>query len=324
MSRLRLLLALGAIVALGLTTAGTPAHAQTYPAKPVTLIVPWPAGGSSDLALRALADAAQKHLGQQIVIENKPGASGTLGPAQMAATAKPDGYTISQIPITVFRLPFITKTTFDPTKDFTYIAGLTGYTFGVVVNSKSPWKTFQELIDYAKANPGKVKYGTPGSGTSLHIGMEQIAKQVGVKWTQVPFKGAAETNAALLGGHVDAVADSTGWGALVNSGDFRLLVVWGAERTKNWPQVPTLTELGIKLVANSPYGLAGPKGMDPKVVAVLHEAFAKAVKEPVYAEALKKFDQELAYLNTADYEKHAAQQIEEAKKLVEELGLKTN
>ena len=170
------------------------------------------------------------------------------------------------MPITVFRLPYMTKTTFDPTKDFTYIVGLTGYTFGVVVNAKSPWKTFQELVEYAKANPGKVKYGTPGTGTSLHIGMEQIAKQTGVKWTQVPFKGAAETNAALLGGHVDAVADSTGWGALVNSGDFRLLVTWGAERTKNWPDVPTLKELGINLVANSPYGLAGPKGMDPKVV----------------------------------------------------------
>jgi tripartite-type tricarboxylate transporter receptor subunit TctC len=323
MTRLKPSILFAAIAAL-LAFASAPAHAQNFPTKPVTLIVPWPAGGSSDLAMRAFADAAQKHLGQQLIIENKPGASGTLGPAQMVASAKPDGYTIAQMPITVFRLPYMTKTTYDPTKDFTYIVGLTGYTFGVVVNSKSPWKTFQELIDHAKANPGKVKYGTPGTGTSLHIGMEQIAKQTGVKWTNVPFKGAAETNAALLGSHVDAVADSTGWGALVNSGDFRLLVVWGGERTKNWPAVPTLKELGINLVANSPYGLAGPKGIDPKVVAVLHEAFAKAVKEPVYTEALKKFDQELAYLNTADYEKHAAQQIEEAKKLVEDLGLKTN
>jgi tripartite-type tricarboxylate transporter receptor subunit TctC len=228
------------------------------------------------------------------------------------------------MPITVFRLPYMTKTTFDPTKDFTYVAGLTGYTFGVVVRKDAPWKTFKELIEYAKANPDKVKYGTPGSGTSLHIGMEQIAKQAGVKWKQVPFKGAAETNAALLGGHVDAVADSTGWGALVNSGDFRLLVTWGGTRTKNWPDVPTLKELGINLVANSPYGIAGPKGMDPAVVKALHDAFAKAVQEPSYAEALKKFDQELAYLNTADYEKHAVQQIEEAKKLIEDLGLKTN
>jgi tripartite-type tricarboxylate transporter receptor subunit TctC len=301
------------------------AQAQNFPTKPVTMIVPWPAGGSTDLAMRALAEAAQKHLGQPVVVENRAGASGTLGPAQMAATARPDGYTIAQIPITVFRLPFITKVTFDPGKDFTYVVNLTGYTFGIVVKSTSPWKTFQEFIADAKANPGKIKYGTPGAGTSLHIGMEQIAKQAGgIKWTHVPFRGAAETNAALLGGHVDAVADSTGWGALVNSGDFRLLVTWGAGRTKNWPQVPNLKEAGINLIANSPYGLAGPKGMDPKVVKVLHDAFKKALDEPVYRAALEKFDQELFYLNTEDYNKHAREQIEEAKRLVDELGLKTN
>lgn len=311
-----------ATVLAGTMLAGVSAQAQNFPSKPVTFVVPWPAGGSSDLVMRALAEATQKHLGQPIVIENKAGASGTLGPAQMAASAKPDGYTVAQLPITVFRLPYITKTTFDPTKDFSYIMGLTGYTFGVVVKSSSPWKTFQELLADAKANPGKIKYGTPGAGTSLHIGMEQIAKQAGgIKWTQVPFKGAAETNAALLGGHVDAVADSTGWGALVNSGDFRLLVTWGAARTKNWPQVPVLKEVGIDLVANSPYGIGGPKGMDPKIVQVLHDAFKKGLDEPVYRAALEKFDQELFYLNTEDYNKHARQQIEEAKRLVQDLGL---
>jgi tripartite-type tricarboxylate transporter receptor subunit TctC len=181
-------LALAALAIFGpLTTA--PAQAQDFPTKPVTFIVPWPAGGSTDLAIRALADATQKHLGQPIVIDNKPGASGTLGPAQMAANAKPDGYTIAQIPITVFRLPFMTKVTFDPNKDFTYVAGLTAYTFGVVVKSDSQWKTFKDFVAYAKANPGKIKYGSPGTGTSLHIGMEQIAKRAGAKWTHLPHKG---------------------------------------------------------------------------------------------------------------------------------------
>ena len=175
---------LGALAIFGLTT-GAPAQAQDFPTKPVTFIVPWPAGGSTDLAVRALADATQKHLGQPIVIDNKPGAAGTLGPAQMAANAKPDGYTIAQIPITVFRLPFMTKVTFDPNKDFTYIAGLTAYTFGVVVKSDSQWKTFKDLVAYAKANPGKVKYGSPGTGTSLHIGMEQIAKQSGGTYNHI-------------------------------------------------------------------------------------------------------------------------------------------
>jgi tripartite-type tricarboxylate transporter receptor subunit TctC len=318
----RMLVAAAAVAAIfGLAGA---AQAQNFPTKPVTLIVPWPAGGGTDISMRALAEAAQKHLGQPIVIENRPGASGTLGPAQMAATAKPDGYTLTQIPITVFRFPFIQKVTFDPAKDFTYVIGLTGYTFGVVVKNDAPWKTFQEFLADAKANPGKIKYATPGAGTTLHITMEQIAKQQGIKWTQVPFKGQAETNAALLGGHVHAAADSTGWAALVNAGELRLLVTWGAKRTNNWPNVPTLTETGVNFVSNSPFGLAGPKGMDPKVVKVLHDAFKKALEEPTYTAALIKLDQEVAYLSTEDYNKYAQQAIEQEKRAAEELGLKTN
>jgi tripartite-type tricarboxylate transporter receptor subunit TctC len=310
--------------AIAFAMLGTAAQAQNFPTKPVTLIVPWPAGGGTDIGMRALAEAAQKHLGQPIVIENRPGASGTLGPAQMAATSKPDGYTVAQIPITVFRFPATNKTTYDPAKDFTYILGVTGYTFGVVVKADSQWKTFQDLMADAKANPGKIKYGTPGAGTSLHITMEQIAKQQGIKWVQVPFKGGAETNAAVLGGHVQAVADSSGWGPLVNSGDLRLLVTWGPERTKSWPNTPTLRETGVDMVSNSPYGIAGPKGMDPKIVKILHDAFKKGMDEPSYAAAQVKLDQEPAYLSTDDYRKYALQQIVEEKKIAEDLGLKTN
>jgi tripartite-type tricarboxylate transporter receptor subunit TctC len=298
------------------------AQAQQFPTRPVTLIVPWPAGGGTDIGMRALALATEKHLGQSIVIENRPGAAGTLGPGNMAATARPDGYTIAQFPITVFRLPFIQKTSFDPAKDFTYIIHLTGYTFGVVVKGDAPWKTFGELLDYAKANPGKLNYGTPGVGTSLHITMEQIAKQKGIKWTQVPFKGQAESMNALLGGHIDLAADSTGWAGAVNGGQARLLVTWGAERTKNWPSVPTLKETGIDMVSNSPFGIGGPKGMDPAVVKILHDAFQKGMKEKLYLDTIVKLDQEEFYLNTADYQAYAMQQIGEQKQLVEDLGLR--
>src|SRR5438552_16328863 len=236
---------LAALAAQGAT------QAQNFPARPVTFVVPWPAGGATDVALRALATATEKHLGQSIVIENRGGAGGTLGPSQMAASAKPDGYTIAQLPITVFRLPFIAKTSFDPTKDFTYVISLTGYTFGVVVRSDAPWKTFGELLADAKANPGKITYGTPGARTPRHITMEQIARQQGAKWIHVPFKGSAESTTALLGGHIDVVADSTGWGPQVNEGKFRLLVTWGATRTKNWPTAPTLRDVGIDIVSNS-------------------------------------------------------------------------
>jgi tripartite-type tricarboxylate transporter receptor subunit TctC len=310
------------VVAAGFALAASVgAQAQDFPARPVTLIVPWPAGGSTDVGMRALASAAEKHLGQSIVIENRSGGSGTLGPGQMAATARPDGYTIAQIPITVFRFPFMTKTTFDPSTDFTYIIGVSGYTFGVVVRDDAPWKSFQDLTADAKSNPGKINYGTPGAGTSLHITMEQIARQQGIKWTHVPFKGNADSMNALLGGHIHVVADSSGWAQLVNAGRFRLLVTWGVARTKNWPDVPTLREIGIDMVSNSPFGIAGPKGMDPKIVRVLHDAFKKGLEEPSYAAAVANLDQELFYLSSEDYQNFAMRQIEEARRFITELGL---
>jgi tripartite-type tricarboxylate transporter receptor subunit TctC len=311
-------------IALAATGFVTLAAAQSFPTRPVTLIVPWPAGGTTDIGMRALATATEKHLGQSIVIENRPGAGGTLGPLQMAANAKPDGYTVSQIPIPVFRVPYMTKTNFDPAKDLTYIIGLTGYTFGVVVKADAPWKNFGELLADAKANPGKINYGTPGAGTTLHITMEQIAKQEGIRWVHVPYKGSAETTNAVLGGHIHAVADSTGWGPLVNSGKLRLLVTWGATRTKNWPDVPTLKELGIDMVSNSPFGIAGPAGMEPSVVKALHDAFKKGLDEPSNLATMAQLDQEVVYLNSADYAKFIVQQMAEQKQMVEDFGLKGN
>ena len=255
------------------------------------------------------------------MIDNKPGGSGAVGPATMAASAKPDGYTISQIPITVFRLPLMQQTSWDPEKDFSYIVHLTGYTFGVTTNVDTPFKKWQDVIDYAKANPGKVTYATPGAATSLHIGMEQIAAKAGVKFTQVPFKGNAESNTAVLGNHTMLQADGTGWKPLVDAGKLRLLMIWTAERSKNWPDVPTMKELGYPFVFDSPFGIAGPKGMDPKVVAKLHDAFKKAIEEPALLETLAKYDMVANYKSTEDYRKFVTEQIEFERKVVDSLGL---
>jgi tripartite-type tricarboxylate transporter receptor subunit TctC len=301
--------------------AGHAARAEDFPSRPVVLVVPWPAGGTTDIGMRALASATEKHLNQKIVIENRPGAAGVLGPQTVAEKAAPDGYTVVQIPITVFRWPFMRRTTLDPANDFTYIIGLTGYTFGVVVRADSPWKTFKEFLAYAKANPGKINYGTPGAGTTLHITMEQIAKKEGITWTHVPFKGTAETTGALLGGHIDAVADATGWGPQVNAGTLRLLVIWSDVRSKNYPDAPTLKETGVDLVSNSPFGLAGPKGMDAKVVKILHDAFRKGSEEPAYLAQMVKLDQEQAYMSSADYRSFVDRQLVGQKALIEALGL---
>ena len=308
--------------ALLLSLISLPAMAADFPTKPVTLIVPWPPGGSTDVSFRVLAETTSKYLGQPVVIENKAGGSGTVGGATMAATAKPDGYTVSQIPITIFRLPYMMKVTWDPLKDFTYIIHLTGYTFGVVVKADSPWKTWNEFIAYAKANPNKVTYATPGAGTSLHITMETIAMRQGIKWIQVPMKGGGETTPAVLGGHVSATADSTGWAPQVDAGQLRLLVTWGNQRTKKWPDVPTLKDLGYGIVSNSPFGIAGPKGMDPKVVKILHDAFKKGMEDPAYLKILERLDMEPFYKNTEDYVKYVKEMCEEEKEIVDKLGLK--
>jgi len=308
-----------ALAAAGLLMSAG-AGAQEYPTKPITLIVPWPAGGSTDISMRAIADSASKILGQPIAVDNKAGGGGTVGPATMAAAAKPDGYTIAQIPVTVFRLPLMQQVSWDPLKDFTYIVHLTGYTFGVTTNAESQFKTWQDVVDFAKQNPGKVTYATPGTGTSLHIGMEQIAAKAGIKLTQVPFKGGAETNAAVLGQHTMLQADSTGWRPL-DAGKLRLLMVWTGARSPNYPNVPTLKELGYDMVYDSPFGIAGPKGMDPKVVARLHDAFKKALEDPAVITTLARYDMVPNYKSTADYQAFVGQTIEAERKIIDSLGL---
>ena len=295
--------------------------AQAYPAKPITMIIPWPAGGSSDIVLRAMGDSASKHLGQPFIFDNKPGASGTLGPATMAANGKPDGYTIAQMPITVMRLPLMQKVTWDTNKDFTYIVHLTGYTFGVTTKADGEFKSWDEVVKYAKDNPGKVTYGTPGAGTTLHIGMEQIAAKAGIKLTMVPFKGGAETNAAVLGGHTHLQADSTGWKPLVDAGQLRLLNLWTPVRSKNWPDTPTLKELGYPFVFDSPFGLAGPKGMYPAHVSKLHDAFKLALEDQAVIDTLRKYDMFPRYMNTADYIKSVGEVVAQEKSALELIGL---
>lgn len=312
------------VVAIFSLIAGyiSPALAQDFPSRPVTLIVPWPAGGTTDVAMRALARAAQEHLGQPIVIVNRPGASGTLGPTYVATTASADGYTITQVPQSFFTNSALRKTTFDPASDLTYVIGLTAYTFGVVVKSDAPWASFSDLLAYAKMHPGKIRFGSPGFATLPHLVMLQIAQRQGINWIHVPFKGTSETNAALLGGQVDAVADGSSWGPIVDSGKFRLLVTFGAQRSNNWPNVPTLKETGIDLIANGPYGIAGPKGMNPHVARILHNAFRAAIDDPDYVATLRKLDQHRFYMNSHDYQAFAVEQIAKQKQLMEGLGLK--
>lgn len=311
-----------ALCAAAFATTGGETIAADYPSRPITLIVPWPAGGGTDTQMRLLADIVSKDLGQPITIENKAGGAGTLGPATMAAGAKPDGYTISQMPATVYRLPFVQKTSFDPKKDFTYILQVTGYAFGVAVRNDAPWQNWEEFVAHAKANPGQVSYSSPGAGSTPHLTMEEIARHYGLKLVHVPYKGGAEQNAGLLGGHTVAAAGGTSaFSALADAGQLRMLVVWTRDRLKRFPDAPTLREIGIDKVVTSPYGLAGPAGMDPAVVKILHDAFHKAMQEPAHREFIERTGYTDDYLDTEAYEKFVMQFTDEQEKLVQELGI---
>jgi len=318
--RRSLLLAAAATAGASVAPWGA-AQAQAYPSRPVTLIVPWPAGGSTDRHLRALSAIAATHLGQPIVIENRPGAGGTLGPATMAQTAKPDGYTIAQFPLGLLRVPHMQKSTWDPLTDFTFIIGISGYTFGLTVKADSPYKTFKEYIEAARKQPGQINYGSTGTGSSPHLLMEELAGNAKVQLVHVPFKGNADLQSALLGGHVMAQSDASGWDKYVDGGQMRLLVTFGEQRTQRWPEVPTAQELGYGVVSTSPYGLAGPKGMDPAVVKTLHDAFKKAMDDPKHIEVLGQLNQAMWYRNGEDYRKWAAETFVKDKALIERLGL---
>jgi len=310
-------LVLGAAATLALPHL---ARAQAYPARPIKYICPWPAGGSTDAVIRALAQSAAKTLGQNIIVENKPGAGGMLGANELVSAA-PDGYTLSQLPHGVFRIPHMQKTTFDTLKDFTWIACLTGYTFGLVVPADSPIKTIADLVAYARANPEKFTYGSTGIGTSPHLAVEEFAQRAGVKLTHVPFKGNADNMQAILGGHTMAASDATGWAPHVESGKLRLLATYGSKRTKRWPTVPTLDELGYKTVSDSPFGVCGPKGMDPAVVRTLHDAFKKTLEDPAVLASFDKFDQTVIYMDTEQYTRFARESFAAEKATIERLGM---
>lgn len=313
---------LAALAAAGLAGAkGAAASPVAFPhQKPITLWVPWAAGGATDLALRLLAELAGAHLGQRIQIENRGGAGGTLA-MPVLQQAEPDGYTIAQIPQPVLRVPHTQAVLWDPIRDVTPIIQVSGVTFGVIVGTGGSFRSLDDLFAFARAKPGQLSIATNGVGTTPHVVLEELLTARGLRYIHVPYKGMAELQLAVESGQVMAGVSATGFAPAVDAGRLRLLATFASRRSPRWPAVPTLKDLGFNIVAMSPYGLGGPRNLPPAIVAMLHDAFKKAMFEKAFVAELAKFDQELDYLGPADYSRWLRDEYQRERLAAERMGL---
>ncbi len=300
----------------------TPAVAQArFPDRPIRLIVPWTAGGPADGGFRILGEIAGRSLGQPVVVENRAGAAGILG-AMALKEARPDGHTLSQMHMGVVRQMLLNPNPpYHPIRDLTYILQITGFVMGAVVRADAPWRSFTELLDHARANPGRLNYGTLGVGSTQHLAMERVRLERDLSWTHVPYRGTADTLRALLGGEIDFASESSGWAPMVLSGQLRLLAIYTSGRAPRFPDVPTLRELGVNVVVDSPGGLIGPRGMDPGVVQTLATAFEAAARDLRHTEFLARLDQPLLIKPGDAYRDAMAQAMEEERALMRRLNL---
>lgn len=308
------------IAAIGLGATASAFAQSAYPNRPVSLLVPFPPGSATDAIARALSVVVAKTLGQQVIVENRPGAAGTLASGIVAQSKNPDGYQIAIAPATLFKVPHLQKVPYDPLKDLTYIMGFSGYTFALVVPESSPWTTFAEFIAYAKANPGKINVGASGAGSTGHAATIKVSQKTGAELNFVPFKGGSEVLQAFVGGHINAVIDG-GWAQIEKQGKGRVLLAFTDKRMPRLPNVPTALEVGVDHVARSPIGLVGPKGMDPKVVQVIHDAFKGALSDPSYRRYLETFDLQDAYLTGEEWQALGARMWVDERKTLEMLGM---
>lgn len=300
-------------------------EAPKFPTKPITLVCQFAAGGSTDLLARALASSASKLLGQPVVVENKVGASGTIG-TDYVLKSKPDGYTLLTTSTGNFTsTPLVQKVPYDPNKDVKHIINIATHQIILVVHADSPWKTLEEFVAYVKANPGKVKYGQNSPGGTTHMAMESFRKAAGLDMKMVPFGGgASEVVAALLGKHVDvAVMHPQEAGEHAVTGTLKPLTVFAEKRIKTMPNVPTAKEKGFNVVMGVTKGISGPAGLPDDIAVKLHDTFKKVMDDPEFKAAAKKTGDldYLEYMSGADTSAFLQNMYKTMDPLIKELGL---
>jgi len=288
---------------LFLSLAASLSFAQPYPTKPINLIVTFAPGGTLDTSTRILAVKAEKFLGQPLVVSNVGGGAGSVALGQVAKK-RADGYDITSCTSTgLIRIPQLRAVPYNH-DDFVPIMHFASVQSGVVVKSDSPYKSFKDLVEYARKNPGKVTYATSGVGSPMHIAMEYVADREKIQWTHVPYAGGAPGLSAVLGGHVTAMSDSTEWLPHVKEGSLRLLVTHGERRMKSFPDVPTLRDLGYDFINETVFMIAAPKGTPAPIIKKLDEAFHKGMDDPEFVKTIATLEFDVTYRNSEDLKKY--------------------
>jgi len=312
----KVLIAIGLMIGLLPTTASA---TDNYPSKPITIIVPYSPGGTTDVMARAVATSLSRQLNQSVIIQNKPGATGAMGVIQMKSTP-PNGYTLTIVPVSIFREPHMQSVSYDPIRDLTYIATILTYDFAITVKADAPFKNVQQLVEYARKHPGEIDCSTPGQGSQVVLAM--LSKNQGVEFTDIPYKGDAEAINALLGRHVKSSVVTNSVLPHLTSGAVRVLATADEARNPFFPNVPTLKELGYDVVVPSPLGIAGPADMPASIVEKLDQAIKTALDEPDVKRAAENFGVRTYYLNHDAYTAFAKKDYMDEKALVTNLGLK--
>lgn len=264
-------------------------YGQEWPSKPIHIIVGWAAGGNTDIVTRALARNVEKDFGVPVIVENKTGGAGLIALGYVAK-AKPDGYTLASIiGSAITEKPFLMEVPFDPIHEFSWICAVYDTNHGFVVRSDAPWKTFQEFVEAAKKQPGKLTVSPMAYGGTAHVGWGKLEQKIpGLTVTIVPSKGGMESTMSLLGGHVDAAIPVMEWKPYADAGKLRLLAACGRKRIKGYENIPTLQEMyGVYIEAASAY--SAPNALPEEIRAKLEKSFKKAAADPAVKSYIEKF-----------------------------------
>lgn len=291
-----------------------------FPKKQLSIVVPYAPGGASDTVARIFAQELEKQLGKPVVVSNKTGASGAVG-LEAVKNSAPDGYTIAYMPVEstmISSLGFTDLTS----NDFKFIGRVMTIPAAITVRKDAPWNTLEEFIQYAKANPEKIQVGNSGTGSIWQVAAASLEEAAGIKFTHVPFDGAAPAIAALMGGNIQAVAVSPAEvKSNVDAGDFKVLAILGDKPSSVVPDVPTATSLGYKVAAMGWGGFAVPKDTPDDVVQILSDAADKAINTDNIKKLLKDRGFEFAYMSGKDMDAFAKDQLQMYQELIPKLGI---